>query len=304
MARARNAIVCSHTRLDTREGAFVTVFPLREATQLNAEMTKFVIEAPAIARKALPGQFVIIRQDEFGERIPLTISQVDVDAGTICVIFQAVGASTARMRAMESGQALRDVTGPLGCPTEFGNARRICVIGGGLGTAIAYPEAKWLHDDGRSVDCIVGFRTRDIIMLEDELRACCDTLTVMTDDGSNGNAGFVTVALQHNIDAGAAYDLVIAIGPPVMMRNVCSITRAAGIRTLVSLNSIMIDGTGMCGGCRVRVGGEYKHACVDGPDFDGHAVDWDEVMHRATMYRAYEREAVECRTSGTEGACA
>lgn len=267
------------------------MYPIREATHLNTEMTKLVVEAPAIARKARPGQFVILRIDEQGERIPLTINDADPGQGTVTVIFQAVGATTMQLSTLEAGSALEDFAGPLGNPTDFGGAQRVCVVGGGLGTAIAYPDAKWLHENGRHVDVIVGFRNKYIIMLEDELRALSDDLVVMTDDGSNGNKGFVTVALQDKIDAGAEYDLVVAIGPAIMMKNVCKVTKPYGIRTLVSLNPIMIDGTGMCGGCRVNVGGVYKHACVDGPDFDGHQVDWDEVMRRSTMYRYYETQA-------------
>lgn len=276
------------------------VFRIKEAKRLNAEMTRLVIEAPDIAAKALPGQFVILRENEGDERIPLTISEADADAGTVAVIFQSVGATTMKLAQIEAGEALRDLIGPLGNPTDFGDAKKVCVVGGGLGTAIAYPDAKWLHEHGVAVDAIVGFRNKDIIMLDEELSACCDELTVMTDDGSNGNKGFVTVALQDNIDAGAAYDLVIAIGPPIMMKNVCKVTEPYGIRTVVSLNPIMIDGTGMCGGCRVNVGGEYKHACVDGPDFDGHQVAWDEVMRRGGMYREYEARAKEAYLDAKE----
>ena len=267
------------------------VFAIREAEQLNAEMTKLVIDAPDVAAKAQPGQFVVLRACEGGERIPLTICEADTSAGTVTVIFQAVGASTMRLARLRSGEALPTLAGPLGNPTDFGSARRVCVIGGGLGTAIAYPEARHLHELGRHVDVIVGFRTAGLVVLQEELAACSEHLTVMTDDGSNGHQGFVTVALQRAIDAGAGYDLVIAIGPPVMMKNVCAITKETGIRTLVSLNPIMIDGTGMCGGCRVNIGGRYLHACVDGPDFDGHLVDWDELMHRSTMYSQYEAQA-------------
>lgn len=277
------------------------MFAIREAEQLNAEMTKLVIDAPDVAAKAQPGQFVVLRACEGGERIPLTICEADVEAGTVAVIFQAVGASTMRLARLRAGEALPTLAGPLGNPTDFGSARRVCVIGGGLGTAIAYPEARHLHELSRHVDVIVGFRTEGLIVLQQELEACSEHLTVMTDDGSNGHQGFVTVALQQAIEAGAGYDLVIAIGPPIMMKNVCAVTKEAGIRTLVSLNPIMIDGTGMCGGCRVNIGGRYLHACVDGPDFDGHLVDWDELMHRSVMYRDYEAQA-RAYLESTEGA--
>ena len=267
------------------------MFAIRAAEQLNAEMTKLVIDAPDVAAKAQPGQFVVLRACEGGERIPLTICEADASTGTVTVIFQAVGASTMRLARLRSGETLPTLAGPLGNPTDFGSARRVCVIGGGLGTAIAYPEARHLHALGYHVDVIVGFRNAALVVLQEELAACSEHLAVMTDDGSNGHRGFVTVALQQAIDAGAGYDLVIAIGPPVMMKNVCAITKEAGIRTLVSLNPIMIDGTGMCGGCRVNIGGRYLHACVDGPDFDGHLVDWDELMHRSVMYKEHEAQA-------------
>ena len=274
----------------------VSMYPIESVEALNAEVTRMVVRAPEIARKIKPGQFIMLRIDEKGERIPLTMNAADPEAGTVTIVFQAVGATTMRLATLKAGDALLDFVGPLGNPTELEGSRRACVIGGGLGTAIAYPQAKWLHDHGCEVDVIMGFRNKDLIILEDEVAACASRLKVMTDDGSNGNKGVVTEPLKEWIEAGAGYDLVLAIGPVIMMKFVAQLTREHGIRTLVSLNPIMIDGTGMCGGCRVKLGDEYLHACVDGPDFDGHLVDFDDVMRRGVMYRAYEgtaRKAME-----------
>lgn len=267
------------------------MYPILETEALNAEVTRMVIEAPAIARKIKPGQFVMLRIDETGERIPLTMNGADPEAGTVTIIFQAVGASTMQLAKMRAGEALLDVVGPLGKPTELEGVKRACVIGGGLGTAIAYPQAKWLHDHGCQVDVIVGFRSKDLIILEDEFRACSDSLVIMTDDGSNGNKGVVTAPLQEQLEAGKRYDVVLAIGPVIMMKFVALTTKPYGIKTFVSMNPLMIDGTGMCGGCRVKVGDEYMHACVDGPDFDGHLVDFDDAMRRGVMYRSFEQRA-------------
>lgn len=267
------------------------MYPIVEAEVLSSAAKKIVVSAPAIAKKVLPGQFIMLRIDEEGERIPLTVNDSDPEAGTITLIFQPVGATTMQLETMKPGDTLLDVVGPLGNPTELEGATHACVIGGGLGAAIAYPQAKWLHEHGIKVDVIVGFRSKDIIILEDEFRAVSDNLIIMTDDGSNGNQGFVNVGLQRQIDAGVNYDLVLAIGPVIMMKTVAEVTRPLGIKTLVSLNPIMIDGTGMCGGCRVKVGGEYKHACVDGPDFDGHQVDYDEVMRRNRQFCTQEAQA-------------
>ena len=267
------------------------MFPVLQSTRLNSEMTRLVIGARDIARKARPGQFVILRAGKKSERIPLTVSATDKERGAITVIFQTVGASTAELASLRTGDAVRDVCGPLGRPTDFGDARRICVVGGGLGCAIALPQVKHLSELGRDVDAIVGFRNEGLIILEDEFASTADTLTIMTDDGSNGRRGFVTDALEEAIGNGAAYDLVVAIGPPAMMRAVCALTAAAHVATTVSLDPIMVDGTGMCGCCRVKVGGAYRHACVDGPDFDGHLVDWDELMARNAMYFAEEARA-------------
>ena len=269
------------------------MYPILEVEALNAEVTRMVIEAPAIARKIKPGQFIMLRIDEKGERIPLTMNACDPDAGTVTIIFQAVGASTMQLAEMKAGQSLLDVVGPLGKPTELEGVKRACVIGGGLGTAIAYPQAKWLHDHGCQVDVIVGFRNKDLIILEDDFRPCADDLTIMTDDGSNGNKGVVTVPLQEKLEAGERYDVVLAIGPVIMMKFVALTTKPYGIKTFVSMNPLMVDGTGMCGGCRVKVGDEYMHACVDGPDFDGHQVDFDDAMRRGVMYRSFEQRSRE-----------
>lgn len=268
------------------------MYPILESEALNGEVTRMVVEAPAIARKIKPGQFVMLRIDERGERIPLTMNDVDSQAGTVTVVFQAVGATTMRLAKLRAGDSLLDFAGPFGRPTELEGVRRACVIGGGLGTAIAYPQAKWLFDHGAHVDVILGFRSKDLIILEDELRACSATCTVVTDDGSNGNKGLVTQPLAKRIAEGADYDVVLAVGPVVMMKFVAETTREARIRTLVSMNPLMVDGTGMCGGCRVKVGDEYLHACVDGPDFDGHLVDFDDAMRRGVMYRSFEQAAV------------
>ena len=257
--------------------------------RLNPTVTLMEVSAPLIAKKALPGQFIILRVDEDGERIPLTIADYDREAGSVTIIFQKVGFTTELLDSLEEGDDILDFVGPLGRPTEVGDVRKVAVIGGGVGCAIAYPQAKYLHQQGVSVDVIAGFRSRDIVILEDEFRAACDRFYLTTDDGSYGEKGLVTQKLQALIDEGARYDLVIAIGPIPMMKFVCKTTEPYGIKTLVSLNPIMIDGTGMCGGCRVTVGGQVKFACVDGPDFDGHQVDFDELMTRNRAYQ--EREA-------------
>lgn len=267
------------------------MYPIEQVEQLNAEVTRMVVRAPEIAKKIKPGQFIMLRIDEHGERIPLTMNETDPDAGTVTIVFQAVGATTIHLATLRAGDSLLDFAGPFGNPTELEGVKRACVIGGGLGTAIAYPQAKWLHDHGCEVDVITGFRNKDLILFEDELAACSSWHMVMTDDGSNGNKGVVTAPLQERIESGANYDLVLAVGPVIMMKFVALTTKPHGIKTLVSMNPIMIDGTGMCGGCRVKVGDEYKHACVDGPDFDGHLVDFDDAMHRGVMYRDSEAAA-------------
>lgn len=268
-----------------------------EKRNLNDSVVLMRVDAPFIAKKAMPGQFIIFRVHEKGERIPLTIADYDREAGTVTIIFQVVGKGTQDLAALNVGDSILDFVGPLGKASEFGEVKKVAVIGGGVGCAIAYPQAKYLHSHGVEVDLIAGFRNKDIVILEEEMKAASSRLILTTDDGSYGQKGFVTNALQELIDAGNKYDLVVAIGPVPMMKFVCAVTKPYGIRTMVSLNPIMIDGTGMCGGCRVTVGGEIKFACVDGPDFDGHQVDFDELMKRNTIYKNQEHNAANhhCR---------
>ena len=267
------------------------MFQIVQKKRLNDSMTQMRVAAPFVARKVQAGQFIILRVNEYGERIPLTIADYDREGGTVDIIFQKVGKTTLLLDTLEEGDAILDFIGPLGKASELEGYRYAAVIGGGAGCAIAYPQAKALHALGAKVDMIAGFRSQDIIILEDEMKAASDNLYLMTDDGSNGHKGFVTDALRQNIESGAKYDLVVAIGPLPMMKAVCNLTKEYGIKTIISMNSIMIDGTGMCGGCRVTVGGETKFACVDGPDFDGHLVDFDEVMKRSKTYAEMERES-------------
>ncbi len=257
--------------------------------ELNPSVTLMDVEAPFIAKKAKAGQFIIFRVDELGERVPLTIAGYDREKGTVTIIFQKVGFSTNALGALNEGDYIRDFVGPLGRPTEVEGVKRVCVVGGGVGCAIALPSAQAFKEAGAQVDVIVGFRNKDIVILEDEFRACADNLYLMTDDGSYGEHGFVTVKLQELLERGEQYDRVLAIGPVPMMKFVCKTTEPFGVKTMVSLNPIMVDGTGMCGGCRVTVGGQTKFACVDGPEFDGHQVDFAELMSRNGVYR--EREA-------------
>ena len=275
------------------------VFKIVNKKLLNEAVVLVEVEAPFIAKKVLPGQFIIFRIDEQGERVPLTVADYDREKGTITLIVQMVGRTTKMLGAMEAGEYLLDVVGPLGIPTHLEGLKNVCVIGGGVGCAIAYPQAKALHKMGANVDVIIGFRSKDIVILEDEMKAVASNLYVMTDDGSYGEHGFVTVKLQQLIDEGKDYDAVIAIGPVPMMKFVSEVTRPKAIKTIVSLNPIMIDGTGMCGGCRVNVGGEIKFACVDGPDFDGHKVNFDELMKRNGTNREQEQHDSEhCRLRG------
>ena len=260
---------------------------------LNPTVTHMTVEAPLVARKAEPGQFIILRVDEEGERIPLTIAGYDRDAGSVDIIFQIVGATTQKLNRKEEGDYITDFVGPLGKPTETDGVKKVCIVGGGVGCAIALPVARKLHELGCEVHSIIGFRSKDLLILEEEFRAVSDRLTVMTDDGSYGRQGVVTAPLAEAIEAGEKYDEVITIGPLIMMKFVVATTKPHGIKTTVSMNPIMIDGTGMCGGCRLTVGGETKFACVDGPDFDGFAVDFDEAMQRGAMYRDFERHAYE-----------
>ena len=270
---------------------------------LNPTVTRMVIDAPLIAKKAEPGQFIILRGDEKGERIPLTVADFDREAGTVTIIFQIVGATTEKLNHLEEGDCLQDFVGPLGRPSETEGLKKVAVVGGGVGCAIAYPVAKKLHELGAEVHSIVGFRNQDLVILEEEFQAVSDKFVMMTDDGSYGEKGLVTNALEKLIHQGETYDEVIAIGPLVMMKFVTQLTKQHNIKTVVSMNPIMIDGTGMCGGCRLTVGGKTKFACVDGPDFDGFEVDFDEAMARGTMYRDFERHAYEetCNLFRKEG---
>ena len=258
--------------------------------------TELVIEAPLVARKAKAGQFIIFRLDELGERVPLTIADYDREKGTVTIMFQPAGKSTQMLNLMEEGDYIADFVGPLGRPTDMEGLKRVAVVGGGVGCAIAYPVAKGMKEAGIEVDMIAGFRTKDIVILEDEMREGCTNLHLCTDDGSYGWKGFTTDKLKELIESGRDYDEVVAIGPTIMMKFVCKATEPYGIKTVVSLNPIMIDGTGMCGGCRVTVGGETKFACVDGPEFDGHQVDYAELMSRNATYREREAEVTETHT--------
>lgn len=279
------------------------VYPIVHKQILNPTVVRLDVSAPLIARKARPGQFIMLRTDEEGERIPLTIADYDREKGIVSIIFQLVGKTTQTLSEMNEGDSILDFVGPLGVASHLEGYKRVAVIGGGLGTAIAYPQAKALHQMGAVVDIIAGFRNKDLVILEDEMRAACTNLYLTTDDGSYVRKGFVTDVLKEQIDAGAGYDLVIAIGPLIMMKMIANLTRPYGIHTIVSMNSIMVDGTGMCGGCRLTVGGETKFACVDGPDFDGHLVDFDEAMRRSQIYKNNEKESMDkhiCRLTGKE----
>ncbi len=280
------------------------MFKILKKRVLNEQVKLFTLDAPYIAKKAEPGQFIMLRVDEAGERIPLTISDFDREKGEITIVFQEVGKTTKQMGALNEGDSILDVAGPLGQPTHFDkDVKLAAVIGGGLGTAIAYPSAKKLHQSGVEVHSIIGFRNKDLVIYEEEMKAVSDKLIVATDDGSNGTKGFVTDMLKSLIEAGNKYDLVIAIGPLIMMKFVSAITKTYGIKTIVSMNPVMIDGTGMCGGCRVQVGGKTRFACVDGPDFDGHEVDFDDAMRRQQMYKDEESKCLSdhiCRLGGAK----
>lgn len=264
------------------------MFKIVSKRNLNPTVTMMDIEAPLVAKKAEAGQFIILRTDEDGERIPLTVAGFDREKGTVKIIFQIVGATTEKLNHKNVGDCLADFAGPLGKPTETEGLRKVCVVGGGVGCAIALPIAEKLNAEGCEVHTIVGFRNKDLVILEDEFSACSNKLTIMTDDGSYGTKGVVTAPLKTAIDAGENYDEVITIGPLIMMKFVVATTKPAGVKTVVSMNPIMIDGTGMCGGCRLTVGGETRFACVDGPDFDGHKVDWDLAVKRNQMYHDFE----------------
>lgn len=269
------------------------MYEIVSKTVLNPTVIKMEIKAPFVAKKAQAGQFIILRTNSEGERIPLTVADYDREKGTVTIIFQKVGSTTDELAEMNSGDFLSDFAGPLGRATEVEGLKKVAVIGGGVGCAIAYPVAKSLHEHGCEVHSVVGFRNRDLVILEDDFRVVSDKYVLMTDDGSYGTKGLVTNALRELIESGEKYDEVIAIGPLVMMKFVAALTKEYGIKTVVSMNPVMIDGTGMCGGCRLTVGGKTKFACVDGPEFDGHEVDFDEAMRRGGMYKEFERHARE-----------
>lgn len=267
------------------------MYKILKKEKLNDAVTRMVVEAPFAAKKGEPGQFIILRVDENGERIPLTISDFDRKKGTVTIIFQIVGVETSRLNMKEEGDYIHDFAGPLGNPTKTDGYKKVAVIGGGVGSAIAFPVVKKFYKNGTEVHAICGFRNKDLVILEDEFKNNSNRYVLVSDDGSTGTKGFVTDALKSLIDGGEKYDLVIAIGPLPMMKFVSKLTKEYGIKTIVSMNPIMIDGTGMCGGCRLTVGGETKFACVDGPEFDGHLVDFDEAMERGAMYKNFERES-------------
>ncbi len=265
------------------------MFKIVRKRELNSTVTMMDIYAPLIAKKAQAGQFVILRVDDGGERIPLTVAGFDREKGTVKIIFQIVGGTTMRLNAKKEGEAICDFVGPLGCATKTEGIKKVCIVGGGVGCAIALPVAQKLHESGAEVHSVIGFRNKDLVILEEEFKNCSDKLTVMTDDGSYGRRGVVTMPLKEALDGGEKYDEVITIGPLIMMKFVVAATKPYGVPTTVSMNPIMIDGTGMCGGCRLTVGGKTKFACIDGPDFDGFEVDFDEAISRAGMYAEFEK---------------
>ncbi len=278
-------------------------YKILKKIDLNPQVFLMEIKAPAVAHRAEPGQFIILRIDEFGERVPFTIADYDREEGTVTIIIQAVGKTTKDLAKMSAGDEVLDFAGPLGVPTPLENIKNAIVVGGGVGTAICYPQAKKLKELGSHVTMIAGFRDKDFIILEDELKAASNELIITTDDGSNGVKGFVTERLKEVLESGVKCDEVITVGPLPMMRAVCAVTKEYDIPTTVSMNPVMIDGTGMCGGCRVVVGGEVKFACVDGPDFDGHKIDWDNAMKRQQLLKGLEKRACDegrCRLTGKE----
>lgn len=276
------------------------MFKILSKRRLNPTMTWLVIDAPLVAKKARPGQFIILRTDEYGERIPLTMAGHDAEKGTIDLIYAAVGRTTMLMDQLEEGDYLLDVVGPLGKPTHMEGLKRVAVVGGGTGNALAYPLATGMHKEGIHVDMIAGFKNKEMVILEDEFKAGTDRLFLTTDDGSYGEKGFTTDKLKDLIEAGNEYDEIVAVGPPVMMKFVCKIAEEYGIPSVASLTAYMIDGTGMCGGCRCVIGGENKFVCVDGPEFDGSLVDWDELIRRNSFYKDQEQEDAKhiCRLTG------
>lgn len=271
----------------------IKMYRIAKRRALNPTVTLLEIEAPRVAKKAKPGQFIILRVDAEGERIPLTIADSNPEAGTVTIIFQIVGGSTEKLNHLAEGEYIHDFCGPLGRATEIEGLRKVAVVGGGVGSAIAYPVTKALHKAGAEVHAIVGFRNKDLVILENEFRANSSRFVLMSDDGSVGERGLVTDALRKLIESGEQYDEVITIGPLVMMKFVSLLTKEYGIKTVASMNPVMIDGTGMCGGCRLTVGGKMRFACVDGPEFDAHEIDFDEAIERASMYESFERERYE-----------
>ena len=269
------------------------MYEILEKELLNPTVVRMSVSAPLVARKAEPGQFIILRAGAESERIPLTVADYDREKGSVTIIFQIVGAGTMELNTLDVGDCLHDFAGPLGTPTHTEGLKKVCIVGGGVGCAIAYPIAKKLHEQGAEVHSVVGFRSKDLVILEEAFRAVSSEMRLMTDDGSHGQKGLVTNALEELILTGNDYDQVIAIGPLVMMKFVSQLTKKYGVKTIVSMNPVMVDGTGMCGGCRLTVGGETKFACVDGPDFDGHLVDFDEAIARSGMYREFEAHARE-----------
>ena len=269
------------------------MYKILNKKSLNSTVTLMEIEAPFVAHRAKPGQFIILRVDANGERVPFTIADINKEKRSISIIFQSVGAATEALNHLNIGDSIHDVVGPLGKPSELDGLHKVAVIGGGVGCAIAYPTAKALHEKGAEVHSIVGFRNKDLVILEDEFKSVSNKLIIMTDDGSYGTKGLVTDALKELLDSGQKYDEVIAIGPLIMMKFVAKLTKDYGVKTIVSMNPIMVDGTGMCGACRLTVGGKTKFACIDGPEFDAHQVDFDEVIARTSLYRDIERHAYE-----------
>ena len=269
------------------------MYKIAHKASLNPTVTQMEIEAPLIANKAKPGQFIILRVDEQGERIPLTIAGCNKQEGTVKIIFQIVGATTKKLDAKKEGEYIQDFVGPLGKASELEGLKKVCVVGGGVGNAIAYPVAKKLHNLGADVTVIAGFKNKDLVILEDEFEAASNRFIKMSDEGNWGEKGLVTDALKKLLESGETFDEVITIGPVIMMKFVSAVTKEYGVKTIVSMNSIMVDGTGMCGACRLTVGGETKFACVDGPEFDGHLVDFDEAMSRGAMYKDFERKQHE-----------
>lgn len=275
------------------------MYKITKAEKLADKIYLMDVEAKRIAQSCQPGEFLIVKTDEVGERIPLTICDYDREAGTVTIVFQVVGASTEKMSHLQEGDAFADVTGPLGCPSEFVKEdiaelkkRKYLFVAGGVGAAPVYPQVKWMHENGIDVDVIVGAKTKDLVLLEKEMEAVAGNLYVTTDDGSYGRHGMVTAVIEELVNAGNKYDVCVAIGPMIMMKFVCLLTKKLEIPTIVSMNPIMVDGTGMCGACRLTVGGEVKFACVDGPEFDGHLVDFDQAMKRQTMYKTEEGRAM------------